>query len=125
MNLNNESMCVICNSGDETQTHHLSYTPEITIQTCVKCHTKIHGHGVGREPGFKQQITVEKVRTTIYISKDVIDASKKKGINISDRVPKVINKYFEIYPESIIELRRKEEKILIELAALQVVKEAH
>lgn len=29
------------------QTHHIQYTPEVTVAICRSCHQKIHGHGTG------------------------------------------------------------------------------
>ncbi len=46
------SMCEVCDSIDNLQEHHTSYTPEILQTVCVGCHIKIHGHGVGRPIGY-------------------------------------------------------------------------
>ncbi len=34
-----EKKCAVCGAG-ATQTHHLSYEPEIVINLCVPCHMK-------------------------------------------------------------------------------------
>lgn len=36
-----------------TQSHHISYDPEITIDILKDLHVKFHGHGTGRAKGFK------------------------------------------------------------------------
>jgi len=35
--------CAICRKREATQTHHISYAPEITIEVCPVCHGLLHG----------------------------------------------------------------------------------
>jgi len=35
--------CNNCKQTTKTEFHHLSYTPNIFIEVCRKCHNKIHG----------------------------------------------------------------------------------
>jgi len=53
------SACAVCKKTGTTQSHHLSYNPEIIIDVCVPCHMKIHQHGVGVAPGVQK--TLDKV----------------------------------------------------------------
>ncbi|MBA7555947.1 hypothetical protein ES705_48640 [subsurface metagenome] len=45
--------CVICKDKEATQSHHIRYEPEITIEVCVPCHKRLHNYevGVGRGRG--------------------------------------------------------------------------
>ena len=39
--------CVICKKNEATQSHHIRYEPEITIEVCVPCHKRLHNYEVG------------------------------------------------------------------------------
>lgn len=39
--------CSICKINPATQKHHVSYDPELTVNVCAVCHTKIHDSGTG------------------------------------------------------------------------------
>ena len=36
------SGCYFCSSEEKVISHHVSYSPEITIELCYSCHNKIH-----------------------------------------------------------------------------------
>lgn len=40
--------CRECGIDQNLQEHHISYDPPNVIILCVDCHTKLHGHYVGR-----------------------------------------------------------------------------
>lgn len=53
-----DDLCHICfRERDTLQEHHISYDPEITMQTCIECHSKIHN-----EDGFHDELMPDMTR---------------------------------------------------------------
>jgi len=72
-----KQQCAIC-GAEATQTHHLSYDPEISIHVCVPCHIKLHKHGVGRAKGQQQLPIIERKKERelwlpLFTTKEIID----------------------------------------------------
>jgi ribosomal protein L31 len=69
--------CVICNSNEANQKHHVSYSPEeLVIDVCKQCHQKIHQtHGVGMGQGEKNGKIKE---SHPFFTYEIYDKEKQK-----------------------------------------------
>ena len=47
-----DEKCAICGATENIQKHHTNYEPEIIQLLRVDCHKAVHGHGVGKAPGW-------------------------------------------------------------------------
>lgn len=84
--------CYFCND-DKIIEHHISYTPEIAVYLCKKCHSKFHilineyHHIIKKKDNGKREITMKKLILSDDIN-EVNDILKIANMDIkrSDKV---------------------------------------
>jgi hypothetical protein len=94
--------CAICGEGNQLNKkrgkirHHVSYTPEITIIVCKRCHLRLHGTGRCFNHPFEKQFGPDK-GPYIFATrvKLVYDNAMMNGLVLSKM--EVLGKYREIY----------------------------
>ena len=75
--------CEVCGTTENIQKHHISYGPEIKQFLCVTCHQKIHGHGVGKAPGWTTLFKGLKEDAEILFKEEATNKEVSKACDIS------------------------------------------
>lgn len=75
--------CEMCGTTENIQEHHISYEPEIKQFLCVDCHKKIHGHGVGKAPGWTTLFEWLKEDAEILFKEGATNKEVSKACDIS------------------------------------------
>lgn len=76
-----DDICHICfRDRDPLQDHHISYDPEITIQTCLECHSRIHN-----EEGFHDELKPDMKREEAIDEGIVSEWTFEKSTRLDDR----------------------------------------
>jgi hypothetical protein len=72
-----DDLCHICfRDRDTLQDHHISYDPEMTIQTCLECHNRIHNEANFRDE-LKPDMTREEAKEAGIVSEWTFEESTR------------------------------------------------
>lgn len=102
----NTETCVVCNKNPATQIHHLNYNPEVMIDVCTFCHTRIHKKGTGIKEKPKRYTPF--LRRLPYI------------IELNRNDPDYHRKYMQLYREWNKNHNSDEVKIIAQQLGLQI-----
>jgi hypothetical protein len=86
-----DEKCVLCDSTDEVQNHHISYNPEVKVSLCRKCHQKEHGNKHGTGPSKRNTNLSMYKCVNLPMSRQSRIRAKYEKVQINGKVDLVCN----------------------------------